>query len=44
MPSILLRHEPRDLEIAEEAGINFQISGHTHMLNNGHSIIMQNNL
>ena len=30
IPSILLRHEPRDLKIAEQAGINFQISGHTH--------------
>ncbi len=30
MPSILLRHEPRDLKIAEQAGVNFQISGHTH--------------
>ena len=30
MPSILLKHEPKDLEIAEEAGISLQISGHTH--------------
>ncbi|MBA3732783.1 metallophosphoesterase [Patescibacteria group bacterium] len=29
-PSILLKHEPKDLEIAEEAGISLQISGHTH--------------
>ena len=29
-PSILLKHEPRDLEIAEQAGISLQISGHTH--------------
>jgi hypothetical protein len=29
-PSILLKHEPRDLDIAAAAGISFQISGHTH--------------
>ena len=29
-PSILLKHEPNDLKIAEEAGITFQISGHVH--------------
>ena len=29
-PSILLKHEPKDLDIAEQAGISFQISGHTH--------------
>jgi predicted MPP superfamily phosphohydrolase len=29
-PSLLLKHEPRDLDIAEGAGISFQISGHTH--------------
>jgi predicted MPP superfamily phosphohydrolase len=29
-PSILLKHEPSDLDIAEEAGISLQISGHTH--------------
>ncbi|MEI7765168.1 MAG: metallophosphoesterase [bacterium] len=29
-PSILLKHEPKDLKVAEEAGISFQISGHTH--------------
>ena len=28
--SILLKHEPKDLAIAHEAGIDFQISGHTH--------------
>lgn len=28
--SILLKHEPKDLNIAHEAGISFQISGHTH--------------
>ena len=30
MPSILLKHEPKDLNIAKQAGISFQISGHTH--------------
>ena len=29
-PSILLKHEPRYIEVAEEAGISLQISGHTH--------------
>ena len=29
-PSILLKHEPRDLDVAVKAGISFQISGHTH--------------
>jgi predicted MPP superfamily phosphohydrolase len=29
-PSILLKHAPFDLDIAEEEGISFQISGHTH--------------
>ena len=29
-PSVLLKHEPKDIHIAEEAGISFQISGHTH--------------
>ena len=29
-PSILLKHEPNNLNIAEEAGISLQISGHTH--------------
>ena len=28
--SILLKHEPKDLDIAERSGISFQISGHTH--------------
>ena len=28
--SILLKHEPKDLDVAEEAGITLQISGHTH--------------
>jgi len=29
-PSILLKHEPRDLHIAHAAGVSVQISGHTH--------------
>ena len=29
-PSILLKHEPNDLSVAEQAGISLQISGHTH--------------
>ncbi len=29
-PSILLKHQPSGLDIAEKAGISFQISGHTH--------------
>ncbi len=29
-PSILLKHVPDHLHIAQEAGIDFQISGHTH--------------
>lgn len=29
-PSILLKHEPKDIDIAEQAGVSFQISGHTH--------------
>ncbi len=29
-PSILLKHEPRHVDVAEEAGISLQISGHTH--------------
>ncbi len=28
--SILLKHEPKDLDITEQAGINLQLSGHTH--------------
>ncbi len=29
-PSILVRHVPSDLSVAEEAGFSFQLSGHTH--------------
>jgi hypothetical protein len=29
-PSILLKHEPSNLDVAYKAGISFQISGHTH--------------
>lgn len=29
-PSILLKHEPKNIAIAHDAGISFQISGHTH--------------
>jgi predicted MPP superfamily phosphohydrolase len=29
-PAILLKHQPSQLDIAEEAGISLQISGHTH--------------
>jgi predicted MPP superfamily phosphohydrolase len=29
-PSILLKHEPNNLHVAEEAGVSLQISGHTH--------------
>jgi predicted MPP superfamily phosphohydrolase len=29
-PSILLKHDPRDIEVAAHAGIALQISGHTH--------------
>jgi uncharacterized protein len=29
-PSILLKHEPNHLSIAEEAGVSLQLSGHTH--------------
>jgi hypothetical protein len=28
--SILLKHEPKDLDVASDAGISLQISGHTH--------------
>ena len=28
--SILLKHEPKDLDVSKAAGISFQISGHTH--------------
>ena len=30
MPSILIKHEPRFVEVSAEAGISLQISGHTH--------------
>lgn len=30
MPSILLKHEPRHMDIAEKAGISMHMSGHTH--------------
>ncbi len=30
IPSILLKHEPKYIKVAEEAGVSFQISGHTH--------------
>ena len=29
-PSILLKHVPKQLEEAEEAGVSLQLSGHTH--------------
>jgi hypothetical protein len=29
-PAILLKHEPKDLDVASEAGISLQLSGHTH--------------
>lgn len=29
-PSLLLKHEPKDIDVAEAAGISFQLSGHTH--------------
>ncbi len=29
-PSILLKHEPKDLDVSENAGFFLQISGHTH--------------
>ncbi len=29
-PSILLKHEPNNLQIAEETGVSLMISGHTH--------------
>jgi hypothetical protein len=29
-PSILLKHQPSQLDVAAKAGISFQISGHTH--------------
>lgn len=30
IPSILLKHQPKDIDIAEKNGISLQISGHTH--------------
>ncbi len=30
-PSILVRHEPKDLEVGRDAGISLQLSGHTHL-------------
>jgi len=30
LPSILLKHEPSNIDVAEKAGITLQISGHTH--------------
>ena len=30
LPTILLKHEPKHVEIAEQAGIDLQLSGHTH--------------
>jgi predicted MPP superfamily phosphohydrolase len=29
-PSILIKHEPSDLAVAEKAGVSLQLSGHTH--------------
>jgi len=29
-PSLLMYHEPRNIKLAERAGINLQMSGHTH--------------
>jgi predicted MPP superfamily phosphohydrolase len=29
-PSILLKHEPSDLDVAEAAGVSLDLSGHTH--------------
>lgn len=29
-PTVLLKHEPTDLSIAEEAGVSLTLSGHTH--------------
>ncbi|TSC51958.1 MAG: metallophosphoesterase [Parcubacteria group bacterium LiPW_41] len=31
VPTILLKHAPTNLNIASDAGVNFQISGHTHV-------------
>ena len=30
MPSILLKHEPKDLQVAADAGVSLNLSGHTH--------------
>lgn len=30
-PAILLRHEPKDVGVGEQAGISLQLSGHTHL-------------
>lgn len=30
LPAILLAHQPRDIDMAVDAGVDFQISGHTH--------------
>lgn len=30
LPTILLKHEPKDLNVSRESGINLQLSGHTH--------------
>lgn len=29
-PSLLLKHEPKDVQVAADAGISLQLSGHTH--------------
>ena len=29
-PSILLKHQPKDIDVAEKSGVSLQISGHTH--------------
>ncbi|HEV7449196.1 MAG TPA: metallophosphoesterase [Candidatus Paceibacterota bacterium] len=29
--SILLKHEPKDLDVARDAGVSLQLSGHTHL-------------
>jgi uncharacterized protein len=30
LPAILLKHEPKDIDLAEQAGVSLVISGHTH--------------
>lgn len=30
IPSILLKHQPKDIDVSNQYGISFQISGHTH--------------